>query len=814
MSDTLRLRRNADGMIEATRGSISAPPMSYLRDRHYTQAARFLDIPIKRVVALIMPFAQSEEQSAELPLDAPPVVEQYRVRKEQGSNGTDYATFAEALRAASKGDVVEWDSADRCAALDMDFHSCDAASAAELIRTAETLHPRPFCWWITKHGGLRLMYSATERYTAADLAAVAGFQALQLYPLATLEINHRTRFPPGEYHWSEPDEETGILGAMCGTGDISPDVWQAYCDDKGYTIGGRYGHSLCPVSPSDRGRRNVDPVCVYSDHVHCYICAADGIRLGGASPGYFGAASLIGGSKGNMLRTCVDHFTHWDHARYVLEQVAPNVPSNLAQHIYGALLRRRHGHDPRVYLCFVATKGRAMVRMEGYWADRDGKPMALTSDSAILAGLPACRDVLDSGKTSPNKQQCEFFAQNTDLSHQGYPPLVTVWGIHLSANLAPIRPRIYTVMPSSALRDLDSRKPKYLPSGERMPDDRAWQTLETVFPRCNRHLLRLLIASKGLSECGAGLPPMLVLTGPTGAGKTVSARLAAALCGDSCTTVTFSTQPERVRAGLIDAKRRGTYAVLDEFLKAAKEHRRGAEGAMEMLLSFTPDSTSHLLYIGPVPMGPLPVCVWCDTAIPDSVKSHAQLARRLAHCYLPDAMQWEATLREAGLASPDDLRVSGSPALLAAADSIVSSVADAYFPPGGSPPAFSEIVQAEGFAMLRDSDTSRERHEAIRELFRLTCLAPPLTGENLSRWAAPGWKLVELDRDDKLSEMWRTLSDADDPVSSRAIEETDLRAVLALRQSARMETRSHGRKLVIRFAAVEGDSINESLSSL
>jgi hypothetical protein len=29
-----------------------------------------------------------------------------------------------------------------------------------------------------------------------------------------------------------------------------------------------------------------------------------------------------------------------------------------------------------------------------------------------------------------------------------------------------------------------------------------------------------------------------------------------------------------------------------------------------------------------------------------------------------------------------------------------------------------------------------------------------------------------------------------------------------------METRSHGRKLVIRFAAVEGDSINESLSSL
>lgn len=94
--------------------------------------------------------------------------------------------------------VMEW-SKDRIAelaVLDVDYHTLDVRLGDDyLTAVAESLRPKPVCWWISHGGGLHAIYAELKPYTAEELAACAAFALGRVDPTCTTEILTRSRHP-------------------------------------------------------------------------------------------------------------------------------------------------------------------------------------------------------------------------------------------------------------------------------------------------------------------------------------------------------------------------------------------------------------------------------------------------------------------------------------------------------------------------------------------------------------------------------------------------------------------------------------------
>src|SRR6185312_3621995 len=293
--------------------------------------------------------------------------------------------------------------------------------------------------------------------------------------------------------------------------------------------------------------------------------------------------------------------------------------------------------------------------------------------------------------------------------------------------------------------------PEYLPPHRRMEEHKAWDYLEGFFPGVNRGLIELLIAAKGCAEYRAGLPPIVFLTGPTGAGKTQSVYLAAAICGDRSSSVKFSRQDDRVKDGVAKAKQRWSFAFFDEFLKGARREGIPVDQAMELVLDLDPETMSHELYVGQVALGELPACVWADTAMPPEVAGPSQIARRMHLVQLREGRDWRISAK--------DLRHQGQEACRAA-DSILSAIMDRRFPPGPATD-FADVARDLGFKPLKDDTTAVDKERWICTLFDLVCAAPAITGAAARRVRGePGWKAIDPSGSGDLAEAWAVLRDA------------------------------------------------------
>ncbi len=795
-------------------GAVARSEQFFDADHHFVTAARLLGVTPQQLQALILKHRSSLPAEHALgPVEVVKLIT-YRLRgiKQRAGEATEHETFEAALAAVCSAEdpVIEWEGIDELCALDLDFHGADAPVEADLRAEAVLLEPRPGLWWVSRHGGLRAVFGRLGANTAEELAAIAGVQLLQRFPAAKLELKSRTRRPLADVVRQTPTADATYLRRFSSARSADAEVIAEWLETRGFEVGGRYPHARCPVNPGPRAQGNADPVCVYENHVFCHICSADGVRRGSRTCGYFPYAKLCGDAVPTQFANCVRHFTHWGHAQFVVSRVVDNLV--LAKSVYRAALKQVHGDDPRVPIAFSAGGPVGLVRFDGFWGTSSGQPLKVDRTSPILAALP-CAKYIDEGELKTSAETTEWLAQTCDLSPIGYPSIVPVWGVHMTRDQELPAHKLFVVMHSADLRheSMESRRPKYVPSGRRQDLEVAWCTLERAFPKLNRNAIILLLVAKGCSEYRAGLPPMVFFTGPTGSGKTASVKLAAAICGDHATTVPFSPQPERVRMGLLAAKQQGSFAAFDEFIKGAKAAKQRADDAMEILLGFTPDSVSHMLYVGPVPLGELPVCYWADTMIPAEVLTHSQIGRRVHHVSQQGEMAWEPSLKAAGIDGPDGLRTTGSKEYVDAADAILSYVIDEFFPPG-PPTDFADAAERLGFKKLRDSNLAAEKVALVRRLFKLVCMAPPLDGADKRRWPGTGWKLVDMARGDgELVETWRWLADPGDQTVSRAVAECDLRSILGLSHVAQLDHRSHGARVVLRFANDDLELYNDSL---
>jgi hypothetical protein len=704
--------------------------------------------------------------------------------------------------------ILYWDSPDYLAALDLDVMPGQEFDNLKLLGLDSI--PIPAVSWVTRSGGLRLIYTNFGAFTAEEVAAVAYLCLIQSGTYRGIEIKTDTRHPcyvsangtsSSEVMFRSQDFNPSHLRRwlrMYSASDSEVTDWLA---ERGMELGGRYDHNQCPVDPG-RESRGAKPVQVLDKGVFCFSCEAHGLTAGSSKPGFFPYSYLCGSSASTMLYKCMENAVHLEQAKYVLESKL-GLTGRYARLVYSAGMLL-HGWNREVIKA-AERVGSNLVRMSDRWVNLNGEPY--TKDiKPLLATLPACCNI-SADKMTPNRAKIAVFDQNFDLAVYGYPSIqpiygLQIWGQHIKSE----EERDITAV--IQVRDLSDEsmvkfRPCYRPPDKRpMSEPEAWQVIERAFPGICRPFLRLLIAARGIRDGGISMPPIIFVTGPTGGGKSLTVFLAASICGDSNTEVIWTPNIERLRQAIVDAK--GSYVTFNEVLKESARQTKNAASSMDFILNLTPDSVSHSLYVGPVRLGRLPVMVLTDTALPSQVKQDAQLARRLVHVQLLSAVDWEQSLKFCGIGHPSKFRWK-TEQNAEACNTIVSSVIDEFF---SEPTTFEDIVEKLGFTKLSKSDEASEGRDTLRYFFDSVCRAPALDGANAIRWKGHGWKLIRKDNDTELRTAWQGVCDSDEQfTSSRRCSEVDWQKLLGSTEPVNFEFRTHGMSaIVVRFRSGAGDA--------
>lgn len=781
--------------------------------RHYRDAGRELGVDPAMLTQWVDAHRQSGGTETEQEVPDEPECEPFEVRirgrLERGEAGrvvtgdSPVAALSAALAVTDypvPEPLITWDGMDRLCAVDVDYHHRPYDTRPDSNRSlafAATLTPRPCFAWSTHGRGLRLIYESE------DLAGVAALVVLAWDPGASVELKSSTRHPGyptpdgrrcGPVSAWTPNRDMGPIRAWLGQREADDGVVAEWREAKGYEIGHRYPHDRCPVAPEDGGGR--DPVVVQDGGIYCHACAARGVMHGSRTVGWFPWVALCGTPIDTTVSVCLKHFTHWAHAKHVLAEVT-GLGEGVARAVYRAALRVLHGDDPRIPAVFAA--GEHLIRIRRSWATLTGEPITRQPERVIQV-LPTCHRVTPEGKVVLDDARTLLLAQSNDLFSEGYPSLEPVWGVRVYGQFLPYQDprRVSVVLQTPALAHpmLTHVQPTYVGESRRsMSEDDAWKVIEELLPKINRRFIKLLLAARGCQEGEKGLPPMVFVAGPTSAGKTAATHVAAAMLGDHVTEVSWSASHERLRQGIFKAKQAGSFCVFNEFLKEATNNEVACVGAMDFVLQITPSTVSHMLYVGQVPLGALPVCVWTDTTIPDAVKQSAQVARRIVGVELTGSVDWATSLTAHGVSQVLGLRVA-CPQFAAAANVIVSCVIDQFF---RVPRTFEAIACELGYRTLANSDMGEEGREQLRDFFRL--VASQKTHSD-PFFKGRGWVEIPLYGESDLTCLWRTLADADGR-GSRRCSEVDWSQLMRAQPGTEFNVRRNGSKLCVRFRAGE-----------
>lgn len=775
---------------------VAASARSFKSERDYRDSARELGVDRAVLLGAVDRFRRDGSDRLELEAPGPKFSVRVRGRREPAGSAQTFGDLRSALEARLEclEPLIEWEDADELCVVDVDGRLADPYGLGDAVL------PVPMCLWSTHGGGLRLVYAAAAGYSAQDCAGVAGLAVAARLGAARLELKTRTRHPLyhradggacGPVVWRVQSAEMGRVAAWLRAERPSDEDVDAWLNDRGMEQGGRYGHEQCPFAPNLRAERQ--PVVVRDDGIFCHRCAA-------AGRGFASWAHLIGARLPSGLLRAVSGLVHWEHARFVVERHV-GLQGDVAMAAYSAALKLLHGpEDPR---CKAAMRaGRNFVRLERRWATLQGE--TYTRDpSPILASLPACQYVAD-GEARVSPEMVSRFSQPIDLSREGYVALAPVWGMRVYSHRLQLRRQdaIPIVMHSSELAAecMEEFRPRYVAERD---EEASWRVLEAIFPGLSRALVRLLVAARGCSEGEVGMPPMIFISGPTSAAKSSTVVLAAAVCGDSNHSVVWSSALDRVRQSLLEAKQSGSFVTFNEILKDGKSAGQSLLQTMDFLLNLTPDSLSHKLYVGPVELGGLPVCVWTDTSVPAELKQDAQLARRLVHAHLPRQVDWASSLRTHGLSQIRSTR-SLSQEVASACDTVLSAVIDEFF---SSPLTFEEIAASLGFKTLAQSS---EAAESVTALVALFAAAVSSTGD-ARHVTGRGWRVVSRDVECPLHDAWRLVCD-DCFVSSRRCSEVDWRKLVGGVCDILFECRPLGQhRVALRFVSPDKEKVNGEL---
>lgn len=702
----------------------------------------------------------------------------------------------EALRAAFEGTktgtepLLEWSDKNLLCCLDIDYHNWPNAkrpSHRELKAIVSRLKPQPFCWHPSHRGGAKLYYSARPGYTGEELAAIGGISWQKQDPRATFDLIKATRHPcyirtrdkakaPLEnpeqisycYGAGDPAEIRRLLAAEMDATETA-----AFLAEKGWSIGQTLPHSVCPIDAGNSSDESKNSVFIGETGVFCHRCSGRGLGAGGS--GFMPYTALAGGND-PRLAVMVKGFCHYEHAAVILTNLFPGVPSQVLEIVYRVMLKIVHTpDDPRIPLAL--SSGRGFVRGRGLWVTADGTSTLSQGLKEYIRSLPA---VLTPGENGFGLNVAKYaaFLNSGSLEQYGYSDITFIRGVRVHGQHMPGREgeNVRTIIRS----EFRHCSPAYVPASKRMPSKEAWELLDDTYPGIDQNYVRLLIASKGASEGRLAQCPFLMITGPAGSGKSTTPHIAAGICGDKADEPVWHPHPERFRAALMDASRESSFVVINEIFKSADQARVTYVQALNPMLSLTEDSRSHVLYLGSVPFGRLPVFVLTDVNVPPTVENDIQIGRRFIYHRLSSKISWESTFVQRGIRAHEFRCLSHEHS--SAADAILSEVIDQFFQ---EPMSLRDIASALGSQYLSAySDDGNQKHSLMIAFYKEVVNAVPLTGSDAARYSPnTGWKRIDKTGQNTLNDLWCELCDGNTPErwqSSRTCDSEDWASVLGL----------------------------------
>lgn len=712
--------------------------------------------------------------------------------------------------------ILEWMDKDRLCCLDIDYHDLemgDRPDTAELTSIVDRIKPQPLAYHASHGRGCKLYYLAKPGFTATELAAVAGISWITIDPRATFDLIKSTRhpcYPRSRDDTAAPCNGIEDIAFLYGTGDLATvrkllladveynDV-EEWLSDKGWSIGQTLQHKDCPIHPTDDPKENV---FIGDKGVFCHRCYARG--YGGSTPGFVSYASLVG-TVDSRLTTMVKHFCHLTHARIVLSNIYCNVPLKLLDDVYCVMLKVVHGpEDQRIPIAMKSGVG--FVRIKGQWVTEDGRESLTDSKMSFINSLPATKYVVrggkEAGKLMPDVNKVVAFSNAGDLQDYGYPDVSFLRGCKIYGQFQSYRDNenVKVVIRS----EFKNNVPQYIPLSRRMPIEDAWRLVESEFPGVDRNYIKLLISAKGASEGRLAQCPFLLVCGPSGAGKSTTVHIASGICGDKADEPIFTANVERFRQSLMDSAKNSGFVCINEVFKMAEHARMSYTQALDPMLSLTEDSRSHVLYVGSVAFGRLPVFVCTDINVPQEVEADRQLARRFTFYRLNNENFWQDTLVRKQI-RPHELRLL-SYDHNAACDSILSSIIDEFFQ---EPIPLFEIAEKLKATSLMEYSGELDRKKCdMRKLYDMVLAAPVISGSDALRYSPSGqWRRIDRMNQEGINGIWDDLADGQEPekwCKSRAIDSEDWSRIAGTKFPIMCEYRVYRQSVIyIRFRSTD-----------
>jgi hypothetical protein len=677
------------------------------------------------------------------------------------------------------------DAVKRLAALDVDYHG-DRKPERHWIDAAARENPiAPACWWTTHGGGLRAVFVPHEGLTADELAAAFAVWFLfsplaqrrsMLGGLTGVEIKTITRHPEypnavgnrcGGVHPGGLSRPKKLASALLdGEAEVDEDAVEEWLSENGYQQYTAYEHDRCPIDEYGEHTSHGKPVWVGDYGINCLSCASRG-------DGFRSWAALLDPGrvtrKKNVVHAMVRGRTHYDHARHVLavEWEGEKCPEAVRKLAYRALLKIKHvlpvdKQKPKVKEAEQALVDRVfysqkLVRGEGRWMDLadlatvyEGQPLA-----KMLTDIPALQAVNQTnGRPSFRTGKHGNFLTSADLRDDGFPAIVPLIGCDLRGKM----PETFGAEPVYAALVPDRRAPfKYIPKDQR-DIKKAEAVFRGQFPGADLNLIRLLIAAKGYAQRMPMEPPLIVLTGQSGAGKTATVLLAAEVACDRMSRVSFKRELNEFHRMLGAAAGRCGFLLIDEIAKAT-----AWESEMEECLTNIQSGISYRpLYSASAKLGNLPSVVLADTDLPPVMRKSIQIARRVVHVELGaggtldadgEAVDWRITTYGGDIRGWRG-RLNHS----AAADCLVSEVLDELMIYN----TFHEAAAKLGYRTLDKAGTEDVDPDTDLIAFYVAVCTAPETRN--ATFKGGGWKVFDpLDGTGPLADAWRNCTETGTP---------------------------------------------------
>ncbi len=729
------------------------------------------------------------------------VVREFEATSGETTQGPTADTLKQLVEATPVERLVTWKDREEACCLDIDYHLTHPPVASHLEAVIETrLYPRPLFWHFSRGGGAHCFYVRSGNLTAEELAAAAALRFRTVDPSAGLDLVTHVRGAGAPVR----DSGGGVLGAEgCLPGvqevEAGDEAVSDWLDTHGLAIGGRYDHEKCPIDPCP-GPKN-QPVTVSEYGVHCFRCAAKGLSLGSRKPGFASFTALTGTPGSGDVALMVRNKVHWGHAKWVLTEKY-ELPESLARLGYTAALKLLHDIAEDELAAVFSPETDALARNNDSWTNilSGGYIYPTVQSIALVGSLPGCMARDEKGRLRGVPSKVSFFCQGHDLTERGYGNLSVVHGARLARQFLPPSKEAQVAVLAKDLRG-SPRAPQYRRRSERKTVSWAEGVFERYFPGLCWTAVRSQVCAAGVAqETRLGLHPMTFLSGPSGAAKTTTVKLAAGILGSAAPEVSYHRDEEKMKRGISEAGRRGAFALCNEFLKdhqRMNNNRFDPRAALETVLTLTPEVQIHVMYVGSRPLGRLPAVVFTEPRCPYMLRDYRQISRRVRTVQLFGAKEaWRESLAALNL-TPDTIHLYRlrDAELAEAADVILSDLIDNYF---AVPMTWDAIADSLCCPTIENSPEFDDPKPAMREFFELVCTAPELTDPRLQKKYSSGYKRIDRNSiengDTALLDIWNQFCKGPNAewFQSSVLEEADWSGLIGSKHDVRLDLKGDG----------------------